>query len=172
MEIIEILSDKLIKPNEKTGMLSRLLSDKTILIDQLVKIAGTAREADKATCIEAIEHVSLKMPEIVNADTFDFVIRSLSEKAPRVKWESARVIGNTAFLFPGKVDKAIKNLLDNSEHPGTVVRWSAAFALGQILKLKLPVNEDLVPAIKAIAGREEKNSIRKIYEDALKKISR
>ncbi|MEI7663465.1 MAG: hypothetical protein WCK34_14750 [Bacteroidota bacterium] len=67
------------------------------------------------------------------------------------------------------VDQAIKNLLDNTVHKGTVVRWSAAFALAAIIRLKLPVNHDLVPAAEAIAEGEEKNSIRKIYLDAIRK---
>jgi hypothetical protein len=50
------------------------------------------------------------------------------------------------------------------------VRWAAAFALGEIIKLKLPINQDLVPTIENIIEREEKNSIKKIYQAALKKI--
>jgi hypothetical protein len=169
MNIAEILSDKSIKPKEKTELLSELIAGKTIGIDQLISFATAAKEADKATCIESLEHVSLKMPEIVNAEAFDFVTQCLTEKAPRVKWESARVIGNTAKLFPHRLENAVKNLLVNTEHPGTVVRWSAAFALGQIIKLKLPLNTDLLPAAEAIVNREEKNSIRKIYLDAVKK---
>jgi hypothetical protein len=96
----------------------------------------------------------------------------LTAKAPRIKWESAKVIGNTANLFITKLDTPIKNLLVNTEHEGTVVRWSAAFALGEILKLKTKHNKQLLPAIEAICKREEKNSIKKIYLDAMKKIAK
>jgi HEAT repeat protein len=95
----------------------------------------------------------------------------LTEKAPRIKWESAKVVGNIAHLYPDKLDEAIKNLLINSEHTGTVVRWSAAFALGQIIKLRTSRNRNLIPAIESICKREEKNSIKKIYIAALKGIS-
>ncbi|MEI6060960.1 MAG: hypothetical protein WCR72_09640 [Bacteroidota bacterium] len=169
MNIAEILQDKLMKPKEKTEMLTMLLSGNTITIDQLINFASSAKDADKASCIEVVEHVSLKTPSIVNQDAFGFVTRSLAEKAPRIKWESARVVGNTAHLFEDQLEAAIRNLLENSEHAGTVVRWSAAYALGQIVKLKLPLNAELVPAVEAIAEREDKNSIRKIYLDALKK---
>jgi HEAT repeat protein len=81
------------------------------------------------------------------------------------------VIGNIAPLYPGKLKEAISNLLINTEHPGTVVRWSAAFALGEIVKMNTTLNKDLVPAIESICKREEKNSIRKIYLAALKKIT-
>jgi len=51
------------------------------------------------------------------------------------------------------------------------VRWSAAFALGEIVKLKTRYNKTLVPAIEAICNSEEKNSIKKIYLDAVKKLN-
>ena len=57
----------------------------------------------------------------------------------------------------------------NMEHPMTVVRWSAAFALGQILKLKTLRNKDLIQAIVSICNKEETNNVRKIYLNALKK---
>ena len=120
--------------------------------------------------MEALEHATLQMPSILNEAAFNFAALSLADKAPRVKWEAARVIGNTAKLFPGLLDTAVVNLLANSEHTGTVVRWSAAFALGEIIKLKTDRNEELLPAIEAIIEREEKNSIKKIYLGALKKI--
>ncbi len=77
-------------------------------------------------------------------------------------------MGNIAHLFPKKLDVAIANLFINTQHEGTVVRWSAAFALGEIVKLKSKHNEDLIPTIENICNKEEKNSIKKIYEAALK----
>lgn len=170
MSINELLSDKSLKPKEKTETLSKLILNKQISIDELVAFAINAKDPVKATCIEALEFATQQQPEILAKKTFDFVVQSLKAKAPRVKWESAKVIGNTAHLFSRQLDEAIALLLDNTEHEGTVVRWSAAFALGQILKLKTKHNNDLLPAIEAICNREEKNSIKKIYLDAIKKI--
>jgi hypothetical protein len=82
------------------------------------------------------------------------------------------VIGNVARLFPENLETAINNLLVNTEHEGTVVRWAAAFALGEIIKTKAPISKGLIPAVEAICNREEKNSIRKFYVDALKKIKK
>ena len=96
----------------------------------------------------------------------------MEHKAPRVKWESAKVIKNIAHLYPDKLDKAISNLLTNSEFSGTVVRWSAALALGEILKLKAKQKKDLVPAVEAILRREEDNGIQKIYQRALKAVAK
>jgi hypothetical protein len=169
MDIILLLNDKSIKPKEKTEMLSAWILDGKVTIDQLVQFAETAKEPQKATCIEALEFATKQKPEIISEKGFHFVTQTLMAKAPRVKWESARVIGNTAHLFVAGLDEAITNLRDNSAHEGTVVRWSTAFALGEILKLKTKHDDELLPALQNIADKEGKNSIRKIYFDAIKK---
>ncbi len=108
-------------------------------------------------------------PHLADETAFTFVTNTLTEKAPRIKWESAKVIGNTAQLFPAHLDLAITNLIANTEHEGTVVRWSAAFALGEILKLQTPSYKTLLPALENISEKKRKNSIKKIYLDAIKK---
>lgn len=170
MDIAKILDDKLVKPKEKTEALSKLLLGKNITIKDLIKIAKNAKDPVKATCIEVMEYATKSDPSIANTDCLNFAVESLNEKAPRIKWESAKVIGNIAQCFPDKLDVAVKNLLVNTEHSGTVVRWSAAYALGQILLTKNKHSKKLIPAIEAICKREEKNSIKKIYQAALKKI--
>lgn len=169
MDIAELLNNKELKPKAKTETLSNWLIDAKISIDGLIQFAETAKDPAKATCIEAVEFASQKNPAIVNKKCFQFVTQSLTAKAPRIKWESAKVIGNTCHLFTNQLDEAIKNLLINTEHEGTVVRWSAAFALGEILKLKTKHNNELIPAFESICNREEKNSIKKIYIAAIKK---
>lgn len=166
----ELLNDKGLKPKEKTETLSRWILDNPGEIDALIGFAKTSKDPVKATCIESIEYATNTKPGIASLTCLEFVAESLAEKAPRIKWESARVVGNIAHLFPGNLDVALRNLLVNSEHSGTVVRWSAAYALGQIVKIKTSRNKDLIPAIEAICNREEKNSIKKIYLDALKKV--
>jgi hypothetical protein len=170
MTIAELLAGKTIKPKVKTETLSSWLLQKKITVASLIECATAAKDPAKATCIEALEFATKQQPAVADAACFQFVSQSLTAKAPRVKWESAKVIGNTAHLFTTKLDDAIKNLLVNSGHEGTVVRWSAAFALGEILKLKTKHNKNLLPAIEAICNREEKNSIKKIYLAAIKKI--
>lgn len=165
----ELLNDKIKKPKEKTELLSQMLLSNPKILDELIKFAGSAKDPVKATCIEAMEFTSKSNPEIISLACLDFVSKTLKEKAPRVKWESAKVIGNIAHLYPNHLDEAIVNLLVNTEHSGTVVRWSAAYALAQIIKLKSKHNQQLIPAIESICEREEKNSIKKIYLEALKK---
>lgn len=172
MTISELISNKAIKPKEKTETLSNWILTEEISTNDLIAFASKAKDPAKATCIEALEYATKENPGVADIETFRFASESLTSKAPRVKWESARVIGNTAHLFSAELDTAITNLLVNSEHEGTVVRWSAAFALGEILKLKTSHNKELLPAIEAIVAREEKNSIKKIYIAAMKKASK
>jgi HEAT repeat protein len=170
MIIDSLINDKSLKPKEKTESLSKLILENPKIVDELVKYAASAKDPVKATCIEALEFATVSNPDIATKECFDFVTLALAEKAPRVKWEAARVVGNIAHIYADELEKAIANLLSNTEHPGTVVRWSAATALGQMLKLKTNLNKELISAVEAIIEREEKNSIRKIYLDALKKI--
>ena len=168
MDLSELLINKSIKPKVKTETVSQWLLEKKLSPADLISFAEKAKDPAKATCIEALEFATKKEAGIADKNCFLFVTKSLQAKAPRVKWESAKVIANTAHQFKDKLDDAIKNLLDNSEHEGTVVRWSAAFALSEILKLKTKHNKTLLPAIEAICKREEKNSIRKLYLDAVR----
>ncbi len=164
----EIFEDKTLKPKQKVEVVSKLLLKKSLSCDELVSFAKKSKDPVKASCIEAIEFATKSNPAIADEGVLDFATTSLKEKAPRIKWESAKVIGNIATRFPVQLDNAMKLLLINAKADGTVVRWSAAFALGEIYKLKSPLNKKLLPAIEKLISEEEKNSIRKIYKDALK----
>jgi len=170
MDYQQLLNDKNVKSKDKTEALSKWVLNNPERLNELIDFAITSKDPVKATCIEALEFATKIKPETASLFCLDFVSKTLTEIAPRVKWESAKVIGNIAHLYPDHLGEAIKNLLVNSEHEGTVVRWSAALALGQILKIKAPLNKELIPAIESICKREEKNSIKKIYLDALKKV--
>jgi hypothetical protein len=170
MKISDLLNDKTIKSKQKTELLAQYILEKKIKVDEVILTATEAKDPVKATCIEALEFASKQKPAIINSEAFQFLTRSLTSKAPRVKWESAKVIGNAAHLFTNQLDDAINNLLINTKDTGTVVQWSSAFALGEILKLKTKHNKKLIPALEKISENTEKNSIKKIYLEALKKI--
>lgn len=173
MDLVQLLKDKAIKPKEKTEAISEALTGGEISVAALIDIATNGKDSVKATCIEAIEFATKKNASIADEAVMQFVTEALKEKAPRVKWESAKVVANIAHLFAAnKLDGAIANLLVNTKHDGTVVRWSAAYALGEILKLKTHHNDDLIVTAEAVCAREEKNSIKKIYLAALKKIKK
>ena len=169
MSLEELFSEKSLKQKAKTEMLGASLLDKKVTLEELIAFAEKSKDAEKATCIEAIEYATRQDANIANDKCLKYVSQKLSEEAPRVKWESAKVIGNIAHLFPTKLDLAIANLLTNSEYHGTVVRWASAFALGEILKLKTKHNTDLLLAVEAICKREKNTGIQKKYLDAIKK---
>jgi HEAT repeat protein len=169
MTITELLNDKTKKIKVKTETISNWLLDGSMPVDELIAFAEKSTDSEKATCIEAIEYATKQNAKIADENVLYFVTKMLTDKAPRVKWESARVIGNMAHLFPSKLNKAIANLLINAESDGTVVRWAAGFALGEILKLKTKHNKTLLPAIEAICDKEQDNAIKKKYLDAIKK---
>lgn len=169
MTIVELLNNKSLKPKEKTEKLCEWLLDDSLSIEELLVFAEKLKDPIKATCIEAIEYATKENPKIADEVLLNFVTTTLTSKAPRVKWESAKVIGNIVHLFPSSLQQTIDNLLINTHHEGTVVRWSSAFALGEILKMRTPYNETLLSTVKSICEKEEKNSIRKIYVEALKK---
>lgn len=169
MNIEMVLADKQLKAKAKVEAISKMLLDEKVTVADVMIAAKTSKDSDKGTCIEAIQFATKANRELASLDCLKFVTETLLDKAPRVKWESAKVIATIAHLYPDKLDKAIVNLLTNSEFSGTVVRWSAAFALGEIVKLKTKRNKDLIPAVEAIIRREEDNAIKKIYRAALKK---
>jgi hypothetical protein len=167
--IISIAEDKATKAKQKTVLISGLLLEQKISIDELVQTAKSQQDVVKASFLEAMEHASKKNPGVINKKAFEFAIKSLAADAPRVKWEAAKLISNTAHLFPGLLKKAVVNLLANTEHNGTVVRWSAAMALSSIIQIASPLNKELIPSAEAILRWEQDNAIKKIYQQALKK---
>jgi hypothetical protein len=167
--IDEILNDKTIKSKVRVFSISQLLLNSKISVQQLIDIAKSQSDTNKATIIESMEYASKTRADIITDKCFEFAIESLKSEAPRIKWESAKVIANTAHLFPKLLKKAVTNLLDNTEYPGNVVRWSTAGALSKIIQCKTELNKGLIPAIEAIEKREDDNAIKKIYQQGLKK---
>ncbi|MBO1915002.1 hypothetical protein J4G37_60520, partial [Microvirga sp. 3-52] len=96
------------------------------------------------TCMEVLEAATSEKPGIATPKLLEFAENNLSVQAPRIKWESAKVIGNIAHLFPEQLEIPVKHLLENTSHEGTVVRWSAAYALTKIVSLPKYSNSKLV----------------------------
>jgi hypothetical protein len=165
-----VLFDTTLKAKGKAEAISRMLITGEVNIAEVLAAAETAKGSARGTCIEAIEFATKTKPAIATLECLEFLTETLLDKAPRVRWESARTIANIAHLYPDKLDAAVCNLLINSEFPGTVVRWSAALALGEIIKLQTNLNKDLIPAAQAIIAREPDNAIKKIYQAALKSL--
>lgn len=172
MALAELFSDKTKKAKQKVETISQWMLDGSLPITELLAFAEKSKDTEKGICIEAIEYATKQNPQIADDNVFAYVTKTLAENAPKVKWESAKVVGNIAHLFSAKLNKAISNLLANSANDGTVVRWAAAFALGEILKLKTKHNKDLLPAIEAVCEKEQDNGVKKKYLDAIQKIKK
>jgi hypothetical protein len=167
----ELFEDKALKSGDKTNAILKLINAKQISVADLLVFAENAKGPVKAMSIEAVEFVTQKDAHALDAIGFAFIVECLGDEAPRIKWECAKVIANTCHVHKTKLDKAIVNLLTNTEHEGTVVRWSSATALGKIALLKIKNQKELLKAMETIMEREEKNSIKKIYAEAIKKTS-
>jgi len=162
----EILKSKR-KTKEIVELLAEKLKNEDKAINELMLYFENGTTAEKGNCMEAIEYVTKENPEFAES-CLDFVFSHINDKAPRVKWEACRVIGNVAHKFPDKVRDAIPKLLENTNDKGTVVRWSAAFALTEIAKSSLEMQKELVPEFKKILERETNKGVRNIYLKYLK----
>lgn len=171
MTIDQILQDKSVKAKGKVIEISERLVKKELHLDEILAFAQTQNSTDKATCIEAIEYATKKSRSVANENLLNYVTNALLENEPRIKWESAKVIGNIAKLFPNKLANAIHNLVDNAKNKQTVVRWATAFALGEILKLKTTHHDELLVVIEDLCLKEADNGVKKKYLDALIKLN-
>src|SRR5215212_371345 len=116
MQLNDIFQDKALTQKAKVELISNLVLDRKMDLDDLIIFAEKAQEVEKATCIESIEFATKNQPAIANEKCLKFITKSLTRKAPRIKWESAKVIGNIASIFSTKLKPAVKELLINSEH--------------------------------------------------------
>lgn len=142
------------------------------LLDQIKEGLSTGSKVEKGVLMESLEYASKEDPGIAE-NMIDTVIEYLDYKdSPRVKWEGARVIANISQRYPEKVIKAVDKLISNTKDKGTVVRWSAAYALGEIAKYNLKARTSLIPKIERIMKKEQNNGVRNVYLKALRAISK
>ena len=157
MLIDEVFNNKEMKTKEKTKLLSNAVIENEITIDMIMDYSKEAKIPIKGTCMEVLEAATSGNPEIASEKLLEFAERNLLEKAPRIKWESAKVIGNIAHLFPEQLEPSIEHLLVNTSHDGTVVRWSAAYALTKIASLSKYRNSKLIGQLTEVSATEEKS---------------
>lgn len=172
MTIEQVFRDKTTKTKAKVATMGEWLVNKELNADELLAFAEKQKAADKATCIEALEYATKKDPALADEHILSIVTKALHEDEPRIKWESARVIGNIAKHFPARLDKTLPGLLLNAANASTVVRWASAYALAEILKLKTDLNKKLLPGIEVLAEKEADHGVKKKYLDALKKVKK
>lgn len=117
-KIKEILKLKK-KPKKIVELLAEKLKSNKKQINKLIQCFESGITAKKGNCMEAIEYVTKENPEFAK-NCLDFVIAYINDKAPRVKREVCRIIGNLTFRFPGKIKGTIPKLLENTNDKGTV----------------------------------------------------
>lgn len=170
MKIEQILTSEA-KPKEKVSMLTNEIKKDNKFIDEIINYFDSASTGEQGHLIESLEYISKDQPDLV-VPYVDFVIAHMGDKAPRVKWECARIIANLALKFPDKAQKAIQNLLKNTNDKGTVVRWSSAFALGELAKGNVGKRKELTAKCKKLSEAEQNNGVRNVYLKALKEIEK
>jgi hypothetical protein len=169
-EIAAILQAK-IKPQEKTGQLADALRGNPGLIDELIADFSSFKAAEQGTCIEALEWITKDEPQFA-AGCLNFIVERLNDKAPRIRMESARVVGNIAVAFPDHLEPAVAKLLRNTKDEGTVVRWSAAYALCEMAKNCPQLRGRLIVQMTGIVERETQSGVRNVYLKGLKALAR
>ncbi|MCK0147263.1 hypothetical protein MWU78_16510 [Arenibacter sp. F26102] len=172
MTIEELFEEKSIKARAKAKEICQWLVNGDLPLDELLSFAENQSPVNKATCIEAVECATKKTTEIADEPLLEYMTHTLTNDEPRVKWESAKVIGNIAKKFPNSLSEPTKKLLDNATNKGTVVRWAIAYALAEILKLKTEINKDLIPKIEKLIKQETDKGVNNKYLDALKKVKK
>ena len=156
--------------NLATQIAEKFKKDRKFL-GQLPAVLKKIPDVQKGVCLEALEFATEEKPELA-APYVGMVVDYLDHKAPKVKWEASRVIANVAKKFPDDAAKAVPKLLANSKDKGTVVRWSAALALGEIAKNSEKARKTLMPKINEILKTEKNSGVRNVYLKAMKEMEK
>ena len=167
MKVIDEIRNWKGKPKELVAFLTESIGKDEKLFSQVIEILKTGSDVEKGTAADVMKHISKDKPEIV-VPYVDDIVAYVNYKAPRVKWGVPEAIGNIAQKYPAEAEKAIPNLLANTEDESTVVRWCAAFALTEIAKNNPKARKELGSRIEEIVKNEKNNGVRNVYLKALR----
>lgn len=117
---------------------------------------------EKGVCAEVLEYVSRDDPDSA-APFIGTVAEYINFDAPKVKWETSRIIANLAPKFAYELEKAVPKLLINTKDKGTVVRWSAALALTEIAKKNQKIANSLLPTFVELSKKDKNSGVKNIY---------
>ncbi|MFA5374551.1 MAG: hypothetical protein WC455_02190 [Dehalococcoidia bacterium] len=169
-EIKEILQSQL-KPKEKLTSLVEAVTKKKITAKEFIQYFKSASDTEKGTCADAMKHISKDKPEIL-APYINELIDYINYDVPRVKWGVPEAIGNMSKRYPKEVEKAIPNLLTNTNDKSTVIRWCAAYGLTEIAKNNDKTRKKLVPLFESMVKKENNNGVRNVYVKAIRFIEK
>ena len=85
-----------------------------ITIDMIMDYSKEAKIPIKGTCMEVLEAATSGNPEIASEKLLEFAESNLLEKAPRIKWESAKSHRQHSTLISGTVGAINEHL--SSQH--------------------------------------------------------
>jgi len=169
MKLLEEIRKSTKKPKDLLVYLSRKVKEDNKLLSDFSECLNNANSVEKGTLMEIVEYVTKDNPEVAIPFLND-ITAHLNFDAPRVKWEAARIIANVSQKYPDKTIQAVDNLIINANDKGTVVRWSTAFALGEIAKYNKNKQPLLVSIIEKLVKKEQNNGVKNVYLKALKTI--
>lgn len=172
MNLPTILSDPSLKGVKRRQAVVDLIVAGGCTFSDIQSLLPTLDERHAATILEAIEEITNKRLATLPADYMALAIGHIASPSNSCKREASRIVGNLAGQYPSLLDAAIPYLMDNTRHPGTVVRWSAAYALSRILVLPEYATGALYDDLAAIESHEEENGVKSQYTKALKKAAK
>jgi hypothetical protein len=168
MDILQLIRTSGKKGKDLNLYVAALFEKNNPSQDDFARAIIKGKDNERGVCIEGLEYLTQTQPQLVKP-YLSIIINCLTDKAPRVKWEAARVIANIAALLPKDIEPAIPSLIKNTSDPSTVVRWSTALALGEIAKSN-PSLTELISRIKTLSEKEENNGVKNVYHKALKQL--
>jgi HEAT repeat protein len=171
MNVLDEIRGSKKKPKELVNYLAHEVKTENKLMEQLARCLEEGSSVEKGMCAEVMELVTKDRPELA-VNYLEDVIKHIDDKEPRMKWETSRIVANVSGIAPEKAANAIPKLLMNTQDKGTVVRWSAAFALTEILRNNSNCRKEIVPKLTEIANSEQNNGVKKIYLKTLKTIGK
>ena len=170
MSILQVLSDKTLKGvARRQAVMAEIMADD----NALAEIEANLSQLDEkrmATILEAIEEITNKRLKALGAGYLRLAVPFVATTSNSCRREASRIVGNLAADFPAEVAPAIDSLLANAVNGGTVVRWSAAYALSRIVVLPASAASPLRQRVEVLCEAEQDNGVRGQYERALKKL--
>ena len=161
-----------IKTKEKQLKLVEVVLSNRIPIGELIAFFEAASDVNKGTCADAMKHISAAKPVILEP-YIHILIRYINYPAPRVKWGIPEAIGNMAKEYPKQAAVAIPYLLVNTSDNKmntAVIKWCAAFALGEIAKYNSETRIYLLPIFNNLINNEQNTGVKNVYRKAIKAI--
>jgi len=172
MNLSVILSDSSLKGiKHRQAVIDCLLADNSFLLE-VECLLPQLKERDIAVILEAIEEVSNKKMKILGEDYLRFAERFINSESNTCKREASRIVGNLCASFPKSLEESIALLMTNTKDEGTVVRWSAAYALSRIILIPDYAMSDLYDTILSLEAEEMESGVKSQYTKALKKAAK